>query len=216
MSSWLIFFKFLTLFIPSLLYQKLLEKYGDYESYSKYAIFVSNDFSVDEDMYFTLTISCECDEDLKYEYFDSIEEAYEKINIKYIPEFSVSSKTSYEESSGSYSVMKYYFTIKKKSNEFNNTNGKYLLLYYNFESSSIRFSNNKSDEGKKIKIYKIIYPIVLCIVAIIIIIVCICQCKDKNSSSSSSSSSKSSSDSTKKEKVTITKTTYQLTVIEIK
>ena len=75
MFSWLIFSILLILLIPNKFSDNILKKNGCLESYTKYAIFESKEFSINDDMYFVIFLGYKDDNFLIYEYFDSIEEA---------------------------------------------------------------------------------------------------------------------------------------------
>lgn len=130
-------------------------------------------------MYFKLTTSVDQPHslDLEYEYFNTKSDAQNKIDSNYIPKNSVSYHVSESSSSGAYSR---YFTIEKKSSELGDSNGDYLLLYYNF-NGEIKFENTKSSGETKIAIILIVVFVVFFVVIVVILFICFCCCRRRRS-----------------------------------
>ena len=166
MPSKIIHFILLTLGIKNIISVELLTKYGSLISTTKYPIFESKAFSIDEKMHFMVkTSDSEHEFSLLYEYFNSIEEAEKKIRLEKRPYFSVSPIIL---DLKIYKSKKKYFTIKKNSDEFNGSNGDYLLLFYSYDEGIV-FENIKTDKGKLIKTLTRIIGIFLGLIATLLL-----------------------------------------------
>ena len=129
----------LCLIIKALTY-KILKKYGKVEDTGGSVIFESNDFSAGDNMFFKIKINKECKSDLDYEYYDTSE------GISSFTEYSVSPKNS-ETTKVQKSVTSktLYFTIEKKSTEYNGSNGNYLFLNIDCKGK-IDFENTEKNQ----------------------------------------------------------------------
>ena len=177
MSSRIIIFIFLSFLFCEILSTETLKKYSTFTTIRKYAIFESKEFSIGDKMYFKLTTSEEQNHslELKYEYFTTKTEAQINLDSNYIPKNSVSSQVSQSSSLGSIGTYSRFFTIEKKSSELGDSNGDYLLLYYNFDGE-IKFENTKSSGETKIIIIIIVVFVVFIVVTLVIIVFCYCCC----------------------------------------
>ena len=157
MASKIIHFILLTLGIKNILSFELLTKYGSLICTTKYQIFESKAFSIGDKMHFMVKTKDNRDYEktLLYEYFNSTEEAEKKIGLKEFPYFSVKPIIL---DLKIYKSKKKYFTIKKNSDEFNGSNGDYLLLFYSYDEEIV-FENIKTDKGKLIKALTLIIEI---------------------------------------------------------
>ena len=161
----------------------LLKKYGTVTMQDKYVLFESKDFNNDEEMHFKLqagegsfdyyhndyTYSYRSIHDIIYYYSDSAGNRLTSENYSYRKNHKI--EDGYLENS--------YFTIKKKSSEYSQTNGNYMLIYFpnlrvDADHEAI-ISNTKEDEGK-IETW-VIVVIVVVIVAIIVGIIIFCVCR---------------------------------------
>ena len=142
---------------------KILQKYGKVEKTNGIVIFESKDFSEGDNMYFKIKRDGKCDGDLEYGYFSTIEEIGSASSTSYYAEFISTSTTSIN------GVTSYtnYFTIIKKSEEYKDSNGNYLLLQ--IDCNNVDFENTEKD-GSKYFIIIIIIVLVLFFAMIGIII----------------------------------------------
>ena len=120
---------------------KILKKYGKVEDTGGSVIFESNDFSAGDNMFFKIKINKECKSDLDYKYYDTSE------GISSFTEYSVSQKSS-ETTKVQKSVTSktLYFTIEKKTTEYNGSNGNYLFLNIDC-NGKIDFENTEKDKS---------------------------------------------------------------------
>ena len=147
----------LCLIIKALTYQ-ILKKYGKVEDTGGSVIFESNDFSSGDNMFFKIKINKECQKDLDYEYYDTSE------GISSFTEYSVSKKSSETTSvQGSVTSTTLYFTIEKKSTEYNGSNGNYLFLNIDC-NGKIDFENTEKDKSNNTTI--IVLVVVLSVILI--------------------------------------------------
>jgi len=151
-----------------------LKKYDKAKSEIGMVIFESKDFSNGDNMYFKVKANGDCySTTLNYEYYDTDDVTESSRTRLYVTSKS-SSTTSVQ---GRVTSLTRYFTIKKKSDEFKDSNGEYLLLYYKC-SNTIEFENTESDGAKKIIIIVVVILIVFLVVMGVIIGVC-CYCARK-------------------------------------
>lgn len=149
----------------------ILQKYGKAENTAGKVIFESKDFSEGDKMYFTIKVSGECRSDLEYGYYSSSEEPL----ISLLALYSVSSKVSSTTSvSGKVTSSTQYFTIEKKSKEYQPSNGNYLYLYINCKGN-IDFENTEKDASSNLIILIVVVLVVFLVIIGIIVGVC-CYC----------------------------------------
>ena len=147
----------LCLIIKALTYQ-ILKKYGKVEDTDGSVIFESNDFSAGDKMFFKIKINKQCTKDLDYKYYDTSE------GISSFTEYSVSQKTSETTKvQGSVTSKTLYFTIEKKSTEYNGSNGNYLFLNIDC-NGKIDFENTEKDKSNNTTI--IVLVVVLSVILI--------------------------------------------------
>ena len=135
----------LCLIIKALTY-KILKKYGKVEDTGGSVIFESNDFSEGDSMFFKIKINKDCKSTLDYKYYDTSE------GISSFTEYSVSQKSSHTtkvQKSVTSKIL--YFTIEKKSTEYNGSNGNYLFLNIDC-NGKIDFENTEKDKSNYITI----------------------------------------------------------------
>jgi len=155
----------------------ILKKYGKERETTGIVIFESKDFSEGDNMYIKIQKSGQCTNDLQYDYFNTSEE----IKISSFPKIYISSKSSSSTSeNGIITSTTRYFTIKKNSKEYKNSNGNYLLLLINCYNSvnDIDFENIETYGSKKVIITVVIVLVVSLVVIGVIIGVC-CYCYRK-------------------------------------
>ena len=151
----------------------ILEKYGKVKDTTGMVIFESKDFFDGDKMYIKVEKNGECNRELQYGYYSSIED----ITILSSTSYYVESKTSSSTSVNGKVTSTKYFTIKKNSEEYKGSNGNYLLLQidcYNFVND-IDFENTEKDGSTKVIIIVIIVLVVFLVVIGVIIGVC-CYC----------------------------------------
>ena len=155
--------------------EEVLKKGGKKTTKYNYIIFDSKDFSEGKNMKFMLKSRSYCDEELKYGYSDDLDNILNNGNIPY----SVSLSEEENEFKNSLKILSSkHFTIKKKKDELDGSNGDYLLLYFGC-SGQIEIENYKFKFTKRIKFILILAAIALALIIIIItIILCFC-CKKK-------------------------------------
>ena len=152
----------------------ILEKYGKAKDTTGMVIFESKDFFEGDKMYIKVEKEGECDRELQYGYYSSIEDITILSSTSYYVESKTSSSTSVN---GRVTSSTKYFTIKKNSGEYKGSNGNYLLLQidcYNLVND-IDFENTENDGSTKVIIIVIIVLVVFLVVIAVIIGVC-CYC----------------------------------------
>ena len=150
---------------------KILKKYGKVEDTGGSVIFESNEFSSGDNMFFKIKINKECKSDLEYEYYDASE------GISSFTEYSVSQKSSETTRvQGSVTSKILYFTIEKKSTEYNGSNGNYLFLNIDC-NGKIDFENTEKDKSNDSLIIVVVVTVVFLVIIIVIIGVYCCKRK---------------------------------------
>ena len=150
---------------------KILKKYGKVEDTGGSVIFESNDFFSGDNMFFKIKINKECKSDLEYEYYDTSE------GISSFTEYSVSQKSSETTRvQGSVTSKTLYFTIEKKSTEYNGSNGNYLFLKIDC-NGKIDFENTEKDQSNDSLIIVVVVTVVFLVIIIVIIGVYCCKRK---------------------------------------
>ena len=166
-------FKFIQLFLIFNLIQILLlegqeydfGKYGTYKTLEYCSIFNPTEFEIGETMFFKITAKEFNDDYLYYEYLDDLENYEFNFEIKKLHE--VKYYYNYEPDEDSNNKPIHYFKIIKKKEDLGDLQGKYLLLYCNFEGTA-EIENTEKDEGKTVQIYTIVFSIIgVLIIAII-------------------------------------------------
>lgn len=153
----------------------ILKKYNKVKSENGKVIFESKDFANGDKMHFKLKANGDCySRTLNYEYYDTSDE----INEYSATIFEVTSQSSSSSSiNGRVTSLTRYFTIKKKSDEFKDTNGEYLLLFFDCPRT-IEFENTEKDAAKIVIIIVVVVLVVFLVVIGVIIGVC-CYCVRK-------------------------------------
>lgn len=153
----------------------ILKKYDKVKSGNGKVIFESKEFANGDKMYFEVNAKGDCySRTLNYGYYDTPD----NIDESSLTSFDVASKSSSSSSvQGRVTSLTLYFTIKKNSDEFKNSNGEYLLLYFDCPRT-IEFENTETDGAKKIAIIVIVVFIVFFVMVAVIIGVC-CYCARK-------------------------------------
>lgn len=129
-------------------------------------IFDPTGFQVGETMFFKISATEFNDDFLYYEYLDDLENYEFNFNLKKLHEVKSYYKKEPDEDSKSSKAI-HYFKIVKSKEDLGNLEGKYLLLYCNFDGTA-EIVNTKKDEGKRSQILSIVISIV-CVVAIALI-----------------------------------------------
>ena len=149
----------------------ILKKYGKAENTNGKVIFESKDFSEGDDMHFKIKTNGNfIFKELQFRYFSNIEDITSSSSTRYSESYKSSSTTSVNGRVTS----TLYFTIKKKSEDYSDSNGNYLLLEiksFNF----VDFENTEKDGSKSIIIIVIIVLVVSLVVMGVIIGLC-CYC----------------------------------------
>ena len=169
-------FIFITIFFLSAKAQvyPVLKKYEKVENTNGKVIFESKDFSDGDNMYFKIEKEGECDRELKYGYYNTIEMIGATSTTSYHATYKTSSTTSVN---GRVISSTRYFTIKKNSEEYSGSNGNYLLLQidcYNL-INDIDFENTEKDGSTQTRIILVIVLVIFLVVIGVIIGVC-CYC----------------------------------------
>ena len=148
-------------FINNITEENLLRKNKGIKTNKNYVIFDSSSFSSGKTMDFILKSKYYCDNEIKYAYFDDLNDLQINPSIPY----SVNSSKEEKSFKKNKIISKTkYFTIKKNEDEFNDSEGDYLLLYFGC-AGEVEIKNG---EEKIIKDY-IIAIIVLTIFIIILL-----------------------------------------------
>ena len=147
-------------FINNITEENILRKNKGIKTNKNYVIFDSSSFSSGKTMDFILKSKYYCDNEIKYAYFDDLND------IQINPSIPYSVNSSKEEKSFKKNKIiskTKYFTIKKNEDEFNDSEGDYLLLYFGC-AGEVEIKNEK----KILKDY-VIAIIVLTIFIIILL-----------------------------------------------
>ena len=166
---------FISFYLLSYTYSKILTKYGTLEIDSDFVVFESKDFKDDEEMYFKIKstkgnflniIDHFFLSDLRYYYTDS--DGNKKGNDYYNAFFKK------QETEDGYDIN--YFTITKRRSEYIPSNGDYIKIEFGLLTLWAIITNTEEDEGKMAT--WIIVVIVVVVVAIIagIVIFFVCRC----------------------------------------
>jgi hypothetical protein len=155
--------------------EEVLKKGGKKKTKYNYIIFESKDFSEGKNMKFMLKSSSYCYEELKYGYSDDLENILNNGNIPY----SVSLSEEENEFKDYIKILSSkFFTIKKKKDELDGSNGDYLLLYFGC-SGEIEIENYKLRLTKRIKLILILAAIGLILIILVVTLVLCFYCKKK-------------------------------------
>lgn len=156
--------------------EEVLKKNSKTKTKYNYVIFESKAFSEGKKMKFSLKSSNYCEQELKYGYSDDLDNILDNGNIPYIASLSEEEKEFKNLIQISSSK---HFTIKKKKEELDGSNGDYLLIYFGC-SGEIEIENYKFKFTKRIKFILILAAIALIIIILVVIIIlCFC-CKKRD------------------------------------
>ena len=160
--------------------EEVLKKNNKQKTNYNYVIFESKAFSEGQKMKFSLKSSSYCEQELKYGYSDDLDNILDNGNIPY----TVSLSEEENEFKNSLKVLSSkYFTIKKKKDELDGSNGDFLLLYFAC-SGEIEIENYKFKFTKRIKFILILAAIALILIILIVtLILCFC-CKKRDTKAS--------------------------------
>ena len=154
----------------------IMNKKGTLRTNQNYLFFESSEFSLNNKMNFKLKSDSYCDEEIKYGYYDSLENIGVNPSVPYT---CTMSSEEYETKNGILENTK-YFTIKKKEKELNNLNGDYLLLYFGC-ADEVEISNEKNDNNTLIIVIVVISVlVVLLIIGIIVYYFFFCRKNNDN------------------------------------
>ena len=152
----------------------IMRKKGTIRTNQNYLFFVSSEISLNTKMNFKLKSDSYCDEQIKYGYYDSLENIGVNPAVPYTCNMS---NEEYEKKNGILENTK-YFTIKKKEKELNNLNGDYLLLYFGC-ADEVEISNEKNNINAFI-IVIIVISILIFFLIIGIVVYYFFFCRKKN------------------------------------
>ena len=193
MDSKLIFLILFLFLLNQILSIKPLPKYGSVTTTcfgDSKILFNSTDFNLNEEMYFTFTLSVEgatkqgtkrssskststrpssdyIDDEIYYQFYPNNIINDPDINVENCCTSSVKSTTDTSSTTGSKTKYNKYYTINK------NVDNDYLLIEFSCNKGELEIENTKENKGKQVKII-IIVIIVVCAVITIVIIVCAC------------------------------------------
>lgn len=156
--------------------EEVLKKDCKTKTKYNYVIFESKAFSEGKNMKFSLKSSNYCEQELKYGYSDDLDNILDDGNIPYTAPLSEEEKEFKNLLQISSSK---HFTIKKKKEELDGSNGDYLLLYFGC-SGEIEIENYKFKFTKRIKFILILAAIALIIIILVVIIILFFCCKKRN------------------------------------
>ena len=174
---------FVFLLFSALSSTNFLPKYGSIEISSQYVAFDSKDFKNDEEMYFKIETrkrNYKTQSYVEYQYIANKNDVFSSSAKTY----NVNFHDSIEHRDSFYYTYEYcvyvyetkYFKIKKKSSEFEGTNGDYIIFKLPVKNAySITITNTKDDESKTITIIVIVVVVLVVVGILIAIIVCCCR-----------------------------------------
>ena len=148
-------------YINNSLDEIILKKKDKITTSKNYVFYDSSDDSVNDKMHFILESDSYCDNELKYGYYDSLDNINNPL-IPYSVSFSSEENTTTEDNK---MILKTkYFSIKKQKDELGDLNGNYLLLYFGC-AGEVNIENGK----KKLSTEIILIIIASVLVALLII-----------------------------------------------
>ena len=143
-------------YINNSLDEIILKKKDKITTSKNYVFYDSSDDSVNDKMHFILESDSYCDNELKYGYYDSLDNINNPL-IPYSVSFSSEENTTTEDNK---MILKTkYFSIKKQKDELGDLNGNYLLLYFGCAGEA------NIENGKK----KLSTEIILIIIASVLV-----------------------------------------------
>lgn len=156
-------------------------KYGTAITKNYCVIFNPTGFQNGETMYFKISAKEFKDNFLYYEYLDDLENYEFNFNLKKLHEVKAYYKYEPDEDSENDDEEIHYFKIVKNKEDLGNLEGKYLLLYCNFEGTA-EIKNTEKDEGKRSKIYSIVFSIIAVVAIALVAYFCFFRkkCKKDN------------------------------------
>jgi len=147
-------------FINNITEENLLRKNKGIKTNKNYVIFDSSSFSSGKTMDFILKSKYYCDNEIKYAYFNNLNDIQINPSIPY----SVNSSKEEKSIKKNKIISKTkYFTIKKNEDEFNDSEGDYLLLYFGC-AGEVEIKNGK----KIIKDYVIAIIVLTSIIVLLL------------------------------------------------
>lgn len=149
---------------------EIFQKYGFIENIKGKVLFNCTEFSKGDKMHFKINKSFES-KLLYYDYYSSIE--INETLLKHYPSHSVEKKAISNKEDQERGAT-HYFNIKKKEEEFDGSNGNYLLLMIDEDQFS-NFENTEKDESSKAIFFTILY-VLFGFIGTIAIIAFICWC----------------------------------------
>ena len=170
MNSKFIFLILFSFLLSEILSIETISKYGtvDVKCSDDRVIFDSSGFNLNEDMYFTFSLSTtstsKLESKIKYDFHSFVDDSNADIlscSRKSTSSTSTSSKSGYTK------TYKTYYTINKDKDE------KYLLIEFYCSSGTLTIENTEENKGKQ-AIIIIVVVVVVCAVIAIIVIVCTC------------------------------------------
>ena len=215
---------FVFLLFSALSSTNFLPKYGSIEISSQYVAFDSKDFKNDEEMYFKIETrkrNYKTQSYVEYQYIANKNDVFSSSAKTYNVNFhdSIEHRESYSYYTYHYSDCDYYddyyyadyygyytydycyyvfetkyFKIKKKSSEFEGTNGDYIIFKLPVNNAySITITNTKDDESKIITIIVIVVVVLVVVGILIAIIVCCCRRIKRNKAIAASQAAQAAS-----------------------
>ena len=152
---------------------KILKKYGKVENSGGTVIFESKDFSEGDKMFIKVKIDQKCKSNWQYEYYDTSEIFSLPTSFNYM----ASRKSSSETTVNGAVTLTLYFTIEKKSTEYDFSNGNYLLLNIDCYGK-IDFENTEKDGAKSSTILTIVLVVGFFVLfGVVTGIICYCNKK---------------------------------------
>ena len=170
MNSKFIFLVLFSILLSEIISIETLNKYSSVkvECYEKRIIFDSSGFNLNDEMYFTFsltsTFSSSLEDTINYDFHNFVddENAFSKSCLKH-----ARTSASSSSSSGSKTTYKNYYTIKKDKDE------NYLLIEFYCSSGSLTIENTEENKGKQVTI---IIVVVVVVFAVIFTIIIVCTC----------------------------------------
>ena len=166
-------FIFLGWLIINVLSFEILQKYGTLKTWDDHIVFESKDFSIGDEMYFSLKTVNYCDDYLYYQYYDNIDDINDNIDPTYYVIYDSKSSVTVN---GVLESLTKSFIIEKKGEDLNGLNGNYLYLKFDCPGS-VEIENTKSSGKSTIIIIIIVLIVVVLAIIIIFIVIFFCCCK---------------------------------------
>ena len=126
--------------------EEIIEKYGSIKTKYSSMIINTTDFNLDDDIYLNLNSDSKCDDYLRYQFYDELNEIYNQTSdLKYNMRAGSKAITNYL---GSKSYLSLYYTINKNKGVLGNVKGNILYIEFKCEGA-VEIKNTRENTAIK-------------------------------------------------------------------